>query len=116
MDYNIIAFDEVTARITVLYTGALYPILLELPVAQDGSVPDGEVLDEWIKARTPLDLIERKKLLSKGIPNKAKIQELVHPIIAPPTPIPQEEIDRGWKANIEGAVLMILRETNVIAE
>lgn len=116
IDYNIIAFDEVTARITVAFAGALYPILLELPVAEDGSVPDGEVLDKWIKDRTPLDLIERKKLLVNGIPNAEKIKELVKPIVAPPTPIPQEEIDAGWKTNIQGAVLMILRETGVIAE
>lgn len=116
MDYHIIAFDAQLARITVIYAGALYPVGLDLPVSEDGKVPVGDDLKTWILDRTPQELIERKRLIGSGVANANEIEKLVEPIVAPPTPIPQEEIDASWKANIQGAVLMILRETGVIAE
>lgn len=115
-DYQIIAWDAEIGRITVFYHGALFPIGLDLPISENGEVPVGEDLEKWIVERTPTELVERKKLIGDGIKNAEEIEKLVQPIIRPPTPRPQEEIDLGWKANIEGAVLMILRETGVISE
>ena len=115
-DYQIIAWDAQIARITVLYHGALFPIALDLPISPDGNVPVGKDLDQWIVDRTPQELIERKKQIGEGIKNADEIEKLVVPIISPPSPRPQEEIDLSWKTNIEGAVLLILKETGVISE
>lgn len=117
-DYEIQYFDDRIATVIVLFDGAPYPITLMLPVAEDGSVPVGNDLHEWIMQRRPVEVIERQKRLKNGVPNAPEVRKVVTPLPPPPAPDPDREKKELelLKTKMRLVFGELLNEFNVISE
>lgn len=79
MKYQIVAFNELTAQITLQVDG--FPLfLVDLPIDENQNVPTGTELDSYLKGFIPTWHKERQDKLSKGISNTEDITKLVIPL------------------------------------
>ena len=76
MKYEIIEFNELTGRIAVIVAN-FSPIIIDLPVDENGRVPVGDELRDYINGFLPHSYIQRKDLVDKGIKNTDEIKALV---------------------------------------
>lgn len=78
MDYKITKFNAVTAQIEVdflLLPG--FSLSIDLPVDEQGMVPTGIDLDNYIKGFLPYGTVDRMSKLSNGVANADAIQALI---------------------------------------
>lgn len=82
MDFQIISFNPQTARVIV--ECADMQLAIDLPIDDEGNVPEGPALEQFIMGFIPVEALRRKRLLEKwgGVRNAAAIEALV----APPDP------------------------------
>ena len=81
MEYKIIKFDQANAQVVLrLGNGDVFPdVAVDLPVADDGSIPSGKELKDYLEGFVPHDAEKRRQLLNTvGIKNPDAIT--VHPI------------------------------------
>lgn len=84
MDYKIVHVDPINAQIVVeflLIDG--YRVAIDLPIDDNGEVPTGNNLDNYVKGFLPYYLVERKVKLSSGITNIDQLMQYVEPSSAP---------------------------------
>ena len=112
-DYTITGYDEKLARLGVWFTGAPTPEWLWLPISEDGLVPVGDELHDWIMLHRPAPIIERGEIVAKGVKNQDVIIGMVPKPEPVPTPDPVEEAKRmgEW---IEPGVLFLLKKYGLI--
>lgn len=79
MEYKIIKFDAQTAQIVVQWDGYT-PHTIDLPIAEDGSLPTGTELVQWIQGFAPTYNEERKVKIAKGLKNASEVAALVTPL------------------------------------
>ena len=113
-EYEIKVFDAKTAVITVQYAGADYTMPMYLPVAVDGSVPEGVELHDWIVSRIPPEFVERAKRLEYGVKNAKAIEDLVVPYPSPPPPPTPEEQAKSAAAWMEPGLVLLLKKYGLI--
>ena len=92
--YKIINFNEAAGQIT-LRVDDLAPILVDLPIDDDGNLPTGELLAQYLSGFIPTWHFDRQEKLTKGIANANAILALVEPepIVQPTT----EQIANGMR-------------------
>lgn len=76
--YKIIAFNEATAQITIR-VGELAPTTVDLPIDEQGNLPTGELLTQYLAGFIPTWYFERQEKLAAGIANADAIAALVQP-------------------------------------
>lgn len=76
--YKITNFDQDNGQIT-LYVEGIAPIAIDLPIDDEGNVPTGEALTEYLGGFIPTWHFDRKKRLAQGIRNGSEIAALVEP-------------------------------------
>lgn len=74
--YKIINFDEATAQVT-LRVGEFPPFVVDLPIDDEGNLPTGEALTQYLSGFIPTWHFERKQRLENGISNASAIASLV---------------------------------------
>jgi hypothetical protein len=79
MDYRITRFIEDTAQVEVVYNN-LPPFMIDLPVDENGNVPFGDALDNYIKGTLPIWHFDRLAKLANGVTNAALIRSIVQPL------------------------------------
>lgn len=84
-EHKIIAFDEATAQITIRVAG-LSPIVIDLPIDDEGNLPTGETLTQYVSGFVPTWHFERQQKLANGVSNASAVAALVEPEpVVPPT-------------------------------
>jgi hypothetical protein len=78
MDYKIIGFDGAAARV-ILRVRDLAPIAVDLPIDDNGNLPTGDVLTQYLRGFVPTWHFERQEKLASGVANAAAIAALVQP-------------------------------------
>jgi hypothetical protein len=83
--YKIIAFDKSNAQL-VIRVGDLAPMAIDLPVDDQGQMPSGQELENYLQGFIPTWHFERKAKISNGLKNADEIAALVEPEpVATPT-------------------------------
>lgn len=78
VNYKIIDFDEATAQITIRVAN-FAPILVDLPIDDEGNLPTGDALAQYLSGFIPTWHFERQERLANGISNSSAIAQLVEP-------------------------------------
>lgn len=78
MNYKIIAFDEAAAQITIRVEN-LQPTVIDLPIDEQGNLPTGPLLDQYLSGFIPTWHFERQQKLAAGVANAGAIAALVEP-------------------------------------
>ena len=76
--YKIIAFNEATGHITIRFAD-FAPINVELPIDENGNLPVGTELDQYLVGFIPTWHLARQERLANGISNANEIASLVEP-------------------------------------
>lgn len=83
--YKIIAFDEAAAQVTIRVAD-LTPMAVDLPIDDEGNLPTGEALTQYLSGFIPTWHFERQQRLANGVSNASAIAALVEPEpVMPPT-------------------------------
>lgn len=86
-NFKIRHLDEVRGQIVVEADGFDAPFAIDLPV-ENGQTLSPEELRQYIRGFIPVQALERKEQLQKGIGNIAALRALVEPPPPPPPPAP----------------------------
>jgi hypothetical protein len=78
MNYKIIAFDQATAQITIRVEN-LQPTVIDLPIDEEGNLPTGPLLDQYLRGFIPTWYFDRQQKLAAGVANADAIAALVEP-------------------------------------
>lgn len=78
MNYKIIAFDEAAAQITIRVEN-LQPTVIDLPIDDQGNLPTGPLLDQYLSGFIPTWYFDRQQKLAAGVANASEIAALVEP-------------------------------------
>jgi len=87
MTYTITNFDAATAQIT-MQVANLAPIVVDLPIDEQGNLPTGTDLDLYLSGFIPTWHLDRLNRIAAGINNASDIQALVQPGDGPPLQAP----------------------------
>ena len=83
--YTIRIFDESTAQVIVEYKDCA-PIGIDLPIDENGNVPEGDELDKLIRGFIPVWHFERLEKIKAGIKNASAVHVKVVPYPSSPEP------------------------------
>jgi len=77
MEFNIVSFNPASGQI-VVEVGEMR-LALDLPIDDEGCVPEGEALERFVMGFIPEELLRRRRLLAQygGVRNAEAIQRLV---------------------------------------
>jgi hypothetical protein len=77
MEFKIVSFNPATAQI-VVEVGDMR-LALDLPVDDDGYVPEGDALETYVMGFIPPEVLRRQRVLAQhgGVRNAESIQRLV---------------------------------------
>jgi hypothetical protein len=77
MEFKIVSFNPATAQI-VVEAGDMR-LALDLPVDDDGYVPEGDALETYVMGFIPPEVLRRQRVLAQhgGVRNAESIQRLV---------------------------------------
>jgi hypothetical protein len=114
--YKITGFAENTAQLGVWFDGAPHPEWLWLPISENGEVPIGDELHNWIMLHFPTAMASRSKLLKNGITNLNDLAPVLPPVPEPriPTDAEIQAMHEADAVQIKPVIDIILRGHGLI--
>lgn len=97
MEFKIISFNPANAQI-IVEVGEMR-LALDLPIDDEGYVPEGDALEKFVMGFIPVEALRRQRLLARhgGVRNAQSIQRL---IAAPMPEVPSGDISNMYLQDI----------------
>lgn len=111
MTYQIIEFIESTGQV-ILHVDGFPSFAVDLPIDENGNVPTGDELNQYLNGFIPVWQIERNQKLISGITNASEIHKLVTPL--PIQPVVEQVQNVNQNDGIKSIVLEVLVEEGLI--
>jgi hypothetical protein len=111
MNYKITAFDETNAQIT-LKVENFPPVAVDLPIDQNGNLPTGDELYNYLRGFIPTWHLERQEKIAQGIANAEEIAALVEP----ETPVDLSDTDLALAVRTQRNQLLALSDWTQLAD
>lgn len=90
--FKIINFDAAAGQIFVEFDAKMAPLVIDVPIKEDGNFLSGDELNTYITGFIPVWHIERINKLSQGIPNANEIAAMVVEPTSISTELSAEEV------------------------